>query len=162
MIAMMPLSASAPVPRPSPELRFLDPGGKEVLLSSFKGKVVVVEFLFLRSEHCMRIAQTLNRIYGELGARGFQPIGVVFGPNTNGPAVGQVVQALKIDYPLGYTSPAQVDAFLGRQGKEVLNIPQVVVIDRTGIIREQNAGQYDTNLEDESTLRPLLIRLLQK
>jgi thiol-disulfide isomerase/thioredoxin len=89
------------VPRQSPELKFLDAGGREVLLSSFKGKVVVVEFLFLRSEHCMRVAQTLNRLNSELGQRGFQPVAVVFGPNANGPAVGQVLQALKLTYPMG-------------------------------------------------------------
>jgi hypothetical protein len=110
----------------------------------------------------MRVAQTLNRLNSELGARGFQPVGVVFGPNANGPAVGQVAQGLKLTYPLGYTSPAQVDAFLGRQGKETLNIPQIVVIDRAGVIRAQNAGQYDTNLEDENSLRTLLNHLLQR
>lgn len=29
-----------------------------------------------------------------------------------------------------HTSPAQVDMFLGRQGKETLNIPQIVVMTR--------------------------------
>jgi thiol-disulfide isomerase/thioredoxin len=162
MITIMPLAATAPVPRQSPELKFLDAGGREVLLSSFKGKVVVVEFLFLRSEHCMRVAQTLNRLNSELGSRGFQPVAVVFGPNANGPAVGQVLQFLKLTYPMGYTSPAQVDAFLGRQGKETLNIPQIVVIDRSGMIRAQNAGKYDTSLENEDSLRTLLNRLLQR
>jgi hypothetical protein len=76
--------------------------------------------------------------------------------------VGQVLQFLKLTYPMGYTSPAQVDAFLGRQGKETLNIPQIVVIDRSGMIRAQNAGQYDTSLENEDSLRTLLNRLLQR
>src|SRR5215472_10168261 len=95
-IAIMPLAATAPVPRQSPELKFLDAGGREVLLSSFKGKVVVLEFLFLRSEHCIRVAQTLNRLNGELGPRGFQAVGVAFGPNANGPVLSTVMQNLKL------------------------------------------------------------------
>jgi peroxiredoxin len=162
MISIMPLEATAPVPRQSPELKFLDAGGREVQLSSFKGKVVVVEFLFLRSEHCIHIAQTLNKLNSELGPRGLQTVGIVFGANANGVMVGQIMQALKLTYPMGYTSPAQVDAFLGRQGKEMLNIPQIVVIDRAGMIRAQNGGQYDPNLENEDSLRNLLLGLLQK
>ncbi|HKV93388.1 MAG TPA: TlpA disulfide reductase family protein [Candidatus Angelobacter sp.] len=162
MISIMPLKAIAPVPRHSPELRFLDAGGREVQLSSFKGKVVVVEFLFLRSEHCMRIAQTLNKLNSELGPRGLQTVGILFGANANGVMAGQVMQALKLTYPMGYTSPVQVDTFLGRQGKETLNIPQIVVIDKAGMIRAQNGGQYDPNLENEGSLRSLLLGLLQK
>ncbi|HEY7406498.1 MAG TPA: TlpA disulfide reductase family protein [Candidatus Angelobacter sp.] len=162
LIAMMPLSATAPVPRQSPELKFLDAGGREVLLSSFKGKVIVVEFLFLRSEHCIRVAQTLNRLNSELGPSGFQALAVAFGANANGPVLGQVMQNLRLTYPMGYTSPAQVDSFLGRQGKETLNIPQIVIIDRGGMIRAQNGGQYDPNLENEDSLRALLKSLLQK
>lgn len=48
------------------------------------------------------------------------------------------------------------------QGKETLNIPQIVVIDKAGVIRAQNGGQYDPNLENENSLRSLLLGLLQK
>lgn len=61
-----------------------------------------------------------------------------------------------------HTSPTQVDTFLGRQGKETLNIPQIVVIDKAGVIRAQNGGQYDPKLENEDSLRSLLLGLLQK
>ncbi len=44
-LGTLPLFAAAPVPRKSPDLKFLDPSEKEILLSSFSGKVVLVEFL---------------------------------------------------------------------------------------------------------------------
>jgi hypothetical protein len=62
------------LPRKSPELTINEPGGKTTMLSSFKGKVVVIEFLFLGSQHCMRVAMTMNKLYSELGSRGFQPV----------------------------------------------------------------------------------------
>jgi len=72
-----------------------------------------------------------------------------------------VAQALQLSYPLGYTTASQVDAFLGRQGNETLNIPQIVVIDRTGMIRAQNGVRYDPDLENEESLRRLLNGLLR-
>lgn len=161
MATILPLAATAPVPRQSPELKFFNTAGKEVQLSGFKGKVVVVEFMFLRSEHCMRVAQSLNRLNSELSPRGFQAIGVAFGANANAAVISQVMQNLRLTYPMGYTSPAQVDAFLGRQGKETLDIPQIVIIDRNGMIRAQNGGLYDPNLENEDSLRAFINRLLK-
>src|ERR1700730_11881023 len=60
--------------RKSPEFTISNPSGKTMLLSSFKGKVVVMEFLFVNSQHCMRVATTLNKINNELGPRGFQAV----------------------------------------------------------------------------------------
>ena len=39
-------AAAATVPRPSPEFAIRMPDGRQLLLSSFKGKVIVLEFLF--------------------------------------------------------------------------------------------------------------------
>ena len=77
-LAVSSLFATAPVPRKAPELKFLDPSGKEILLSSFGGKVVIIEFMLVKCPHCLRVAQMINKLNGELGPRGFQPVGIVF------------------------------------------------------------------------------------
>ena len=69
--------AMPPLPRKSPEFTIADSSGKTMLLSSFKGKVVVMEFLFVNSQHCIRVATTLNKLNNELGPRGFQAVGVL-------------------------------------------------------------------------------------
>src|SRR6476469_10364580 len=66
--------------RKSPEFTIADSTGKTTQLSSFKGKVVVMEFLFVKSQHCMHVAATLNKLNSELGPRGFQAVGIVFDP----------------------------------------------------------------------------------
>jgi peroxiredoxin len=163
-------TAAGTVPRKSPEFSIVESGGKSILLSSLKGKVVVMEFLFIKSEHCLRVARTLNKLHGEPGLRGFQPVGVVFDP-PNAPRTGtQIISAVadfyKLTFPVGYTSKADVDNYLDRAGNEVLNIPQVVVIDRTGTIRAVSGGSGgsggDLKLEDESSLRTLIETLLQE
>lgn len=157
---------AGPVPRKAPELSFYDGSGKAVSLSSFKGKVVALEFLFIRSMHCARVAQTLNKLNNDLSSRGFQSIGVAFSaPQSEADAatVGGFIQSLRLAYPVGFTDKDNVDRFLDRGKDEVLSIPQVVIIDRAGVIRAQS-GEKGGNpaLEDENYLRTLLDGLLKE
>jgi thiol-disulfide isomerase/thioredoxin len=151
----------ATIPRPSPELVVTQPSGAETRLSSFKGKVVAVEFLFVRSPHCLQLAQMLNRLNSELGGRGFQPMAVAFGPSADLGVLTSLVDHLKLTYPVGLTTSDQVDAYLGRAGKEILKIPQIVIVDRDGVIRATSGRQGDPALESASTLRPLIETLLR-
>jgi peroxiredoxin len=162
------LAAPQPLPpRHSPELEIAAPGSPQIMLSSFKGKVVVLEFLFVRSQHCLRVAQTLNKLNSELGPQGFQPVGIVFDPPTGSTAGAQVVGILRnylgLTYPVGYASKEAVDAYLGRAPGQILNIPQLVVIDRNGVIRASSGGKGgNLTREDEGLLRDLLEQLLQE
>jgi len=154
---------SAPLPRKSPEFTINEPGGKTTMLSSFKGKVVVIEFLFLGSERCLRVAMTMNKLYKELGRSGFQPVGIAFGPKADAANTYLVAQSSGLNYPFGYTNNENVDSYLARGKDEVLNIPQVVVIDRAGMIRAQSGGRPgDPKLENEDSLRALLDVLLKE
>ena len=157
----------APVPRKSRELTISEPlSGKSTLLSSFKGNVVVLEFFFFQSEHCMHVAQVLNKLNRDLGPRGFQPIGIVFDPPkvpTSGEKViPSLVDYFKLTYPIGFASKADVDTYLGRTGTELLPIPQVVVIDRAGMIRAVTGDRSNPKLEDENSLRTMIEGLLKE
>jgi peroxiredoxin len=167
LLVLTGVALAAALPRPSPEFSIDEPGKPPVLLSSFKGKVVVMEFLFIRSQHCQKFARTLDTLYGELGPRGFQPVAVAFDPPTGSSAGAQGVSFmtsyLKLTYPVGYASKQSVDSYLGRGANEILNIPQVVVIDRSGTIRATSGGRAgDPTLEDEVALRALLGKLLEE
>lgn len=151
--------AQAPVPRKSPEFTITRPSNEQILLSTFKGKVVVMEFMFVGSPHCIRLASMLNTLQNDLGPRGYQSIAIAFGPHSDPALVGHLAQRLNLTYPLGVATSDQVDAFLARHGSEKLKIPQIVVIDRKGLIRAAT-GAGDPSLESESTLRPFLTPLL--
>lgn len=155
------LVAAAPVPRKAPVFAYVDAGGGEAQLSSLKGKVVVVELLLIRCPHCWRLAQTIGKLHQELGARGFQPIAIAFDSDASGPLVKDFAANAKIGYPVGYTTADKVDGFLGRQEKERFQVPQLVVIDRAGMIRAQSRPTGEVKLEDEATLRGLLDGLLK-
>jgi peroxiredoxin len=155
------------VPRRSPEFIISEPSGKTTLLSTLKGRVVVVEFFFLQSDHCTRVARMLNKLNAEMGVRGLQAVGVVFdppnAPDSRGRLVGPAVDYFKLTYPVGYSSKVEVDNYLSRKQQEILNIPQIVVIDRAGMIRAASgAAGGDPGLEDETSLRSLLDGLLNE
>jgi peroxiredoxin len=158
--------SSPALPRNSPEFRIDQPSGKTILLSSLKGKVVVLEFLFVKSQHCMRVARTLNQLQQELGPSGMQAVGIAFdAPNaaaTGGEFLEAMASALNLNYPVGLAQKASVDAYLGRTGNELLSIPQVIVIDRAGVIRAATGGQGNPSLEDTGALRALLNGLLKE
>ena len=69
----------------------------------------------------------------------------------------------KLTYPVGYSSKADVDRYLERKQQQILNIPQIIVIDRTGMIRAASgAAGGDPRLEDENSLRTLVEGLLRE
>jgi Cu/Ag efflux protein CusF/peroxiredoxin len=157
-----PVAARAPVPRESPELKLRDGSDHEVLLSNFKGRVVLMEFLLTNCQHCSRVAQTINSLYRDLGPRGFQPLGIAFENNMSGPLVARFAQDAKLAYPVGFTSADNVDAYLGRRGNERFGVPQIVVIDRRGVVRAQSQAVGEPVLENEAYLRKLIGTLLEE
>lgn len=166
LVLLMAASAvsSAPVPRTSPEFTINESSGQQVLLSSFRGKVVMIEFLFLRSQKCLKLASTMNKLNAELGSRGFQPVAIAFPipqSDANGPLVGAMAENYKLTYPAGYTNQEDVDRYLSREKTEMLRIPQVVIIDRTGTIRAQT-GHDNVDLENETYLRTMIDGLLKE
>jgi peroxiredoxin len=167
LLALTGVALAASLPRPSPDFSIAEPGKPAFALSSLKGKVVVLEFMFVRSQHCQQVARTLNSLYDELGSRGLQPLAVVFDPPTGSTAGAQGVSFmtsyLKLTYPVGYSSKQSVDSYLGRAPSEILNIPQIIVVDRSGTIRAASGGRGgDPTLEDPVSLRALLEKLLRE
>lgn len=155
-----------PVPRKAPEFTFFGVSAKTISLSSFKGKVVALEFFFIRSMHCVRVAQILNKLNDDLGSRGFQAVAVAFSaPHSEADAatVNNFLQSYRLAFPVGYTGEESVDGFLSRSKGDVIMIPQVVIIDRAGMIRAQSGNQPgDPTLEDIDSLRRLIDGLLKE
>jgi peroxiredoxin len=161
-LSVSALLGTTPAPRKSPEFSFSVPSGKQRSLSSFKGKVVLIEFLLTNCPHCVRVAKMLGGVQGELGQRGLETIGIAFDKDISGKTVAKFSLGLGVTYPIGYSSSAEVDSYLGRTPTERVMVPQIVVVDRTGVIRAQSRPVREANLEDETYLRSLLDGLLKE
>src|SRR5206468_365694 len=95
--------AGPPVPRKAPEFTIVEPSGKQTLLSSFKGKVVCIEFLYTTCPHCQETSKIFSKLQHELAPRGVQFIGVAFNDNASVLTDGFVRQ-FNVAYPVGYSN----------------------------------------------------------
>lgn len=153
--------AQPPLPRKSPEFTIEQPSGKKALLSSYKGKVVVLEFLYTTCPHCQHESEQLTKLYHEFAPKGVQMLGVAFNDNA-AVLVNPFVQQFGVAYPVGFSSPDAVLAFLGFSLMDRYVVPQLVVIDRKGMIRAQSGPQGDPNLQDEGYMRNLINQVLKE
>jgi peroxiredoxin len=156
------VTAMAPLPRKSPEFTILEPSGKQTLLSSYKGKVVVLEFISTSCPHCQHNSMMLSKLHKELGPRGFQPLGVAFNSADNAATVANFVKQFDVSFPVGYASPDTVLSYLGFSIMDRYVYPEIVVIDRKGMIRTQSPPQGDPALQDENNLRMMIDGMLKE
>jgi len=100
-----------PVPRPSTEFTFVAPNGTQTLLSSFKGKVVVIQFLSTTCPHCQALSKVLNKMSSDMGP-GVQFIGVAFNEAT--PAMAEAyARSEAVRIPIDYAPHETVLGYLG-------------------------------------------------
>lgn len=151
--------AAAPVPRPAQPLEIVDGSGKHPL-ASYKGKVVVLQFLLTTCPHCQAFSQILTKLQNEYGPRGFQALGAAVNEAT--PQMAKDYQAKYApNFPVGPLNEDLVFPFMSFSIMERPGFPQIAVIDRKGMIREQTSTENIRQpLQDEAHLRALIEKLL--
>jgi peroxiredoxin len=154
--------AGPPVPRPANEFRIVSPSGKPVKLSDYRGKVVLLQFLYTTCSHCQATARMLSKLQEEFGPRGLQVLGVAFNQDAQErPAmVDEFMKSNSLAFPVGSASPDTVLGYLGASVMERFVVPQIMVIDRHGVVRAQSQLLGSAELQDESYLRSFLGGLL--
>jgi peroxiredoxin len=130
--------AAATLPRRSPEfvVKF---GAGELLLSSFKGKLVLLSFMYTTCPHCQNSVRTLNAVQREYGPRGFQVIGAAFDEQAP-QLVASFNSRFRPEFPVGVANRLSVLEYLQHDRNQPLSVPIFVFIDRTGMIRQQYIG----------------------
>jgi peroxiredoxin len=151
---------AADVPRKAPELVIPLPQGGQKLLTDYRGKVVCLEFMFTTCPHCQHSAQVLSQLQTEFGPKGFQAIGMAFNPMSK-MLVPDFVRDFKVNFPVGYTENRDiVNNFLQNPPDNALHVPQLVFIDRKGIIRKQSLPRGDGQTGDPANMRKMIEQLL--
>lgn len=153
--------AAPPLPRPAKELEIIEPGGKHDLLTSYRGKVVIVQFLYTTCPHCQAYSQLLTKMQNDYGAKGFQALGAAFNEADNN-MVKNYVEKYKVGFPVGPASRDTVLSFLSLSLMDEVWVPQIALIDRKGQIREQSEAKPEgaVPLQNEAHLRMSIEKLL--
>ena len=145
--------------RKAPELAFTIPGQGQKLLSQYRGKVIALELIFTTCPHCQAASHIMGRLQGELGSRGFQAIDVAFNDNAD-LLVDGFIKEQQTQFPVGWTTRDQVLSFLGLSAVERFVVPQLILIDREGMIHYQTPPLGDEKSYEEATIRNRLDMLL--
>lgn len=151
--------AMGPVPRPSPEFGFELPGGKQVLLSQYKGKVVMLAFFLTTCPHCKDTSKIVERLAKEYGPQGFQPLAACINDMAK-MLTPDFIKENGLTYPVGYALRDPVNNYLQHPIMNPLYMPTIVMIDRKGTIVGQYMGGdpvFGHNLvEQEKGLRKMI------
>lgn len=160
-LAASALAVMPPLPRKSPEFTITLPSGKQILLSSYRGKVVLLAWVHTNCIYCQALTLKLNKFQKELGPRGFQAVEVAWNEDARG-LVPEFMRKFGIQFPVGFSEWNPIMSYMGFSILDRPVTPLVVVIDRKGVIRAETPADGDSNLQNEAKLRALLEGLLKE
>ncbi|MBV9266543.1 MAG: TlpA family protein disulfide reductase [Acidobacteriaceae bacterium] len=165
--ALVAAAQEATLPRKAPELAFTIPGQGQKLLSQYRGKVVALEFILTTCPHCQAASRLMSRLQLEFGPRGFQSLDVAINAldeNRTAQQADQLVQNFttqyQVQFPVGYTTRDQMLSFMGFSIMDRFVVPQLVLIDRAGMIHYQTPPLGDQNAMTENVIRQRIQELL--
>jgi thiol-disulfide isomerase/thioredoxin len=137
------LASAGETLRKAPELSFTLPGKGPQLLSQYRGKVVALSFIFTTCPHCQAESKVLTKFQQEFGARGLQVLDVAVNPNAD-LLVENFSKDYQVGFPVGWIPQDQMVAFMGFSSARFV-VPQLVLIDRKGMIHYQTPALEDEN-----------------
>ncbi len=169
-LATVCLGADSNAGRKAPELAFSLAGQGDRLLSQYRGKVVAIEFILTTCPHCQAASKVMTRFQQEYGPRGFQAIDLAINALDEGRTPDQAsmmaqsfASSYQVGFPVGFIGRDPMMSFMGFSIMDRMVVPQLVIVDRKGIIRYQTpAGDTDEygKLMNEGTIQQHIEELL--
>lgn len=152
------------VPRKAGEFVIGTVDHKQILLSSYRGKVVVLASILTTCPHCQHSVQLLSALQNELGPRGLQVLAcaVQDAPEL---AVPLFIKTFNPPFPVGFNSDANaVLDFYQYSRTNLPHMPILAFIDRQGTIRAQHEGADEAFFGDQQAqnLRTQIEALLKE
>jgi peroxiredoxin len=152
---------AAKVPRPAPELLIARPGGEQIRLSQYRGKVVMLELLLTTCPHCQRCAHTMQQVLVDYKSRGVEALGAAINDEARFDLL-RFEMAAGTKFPMGIADRDKAYAFLQADvNAGPVYFPQLLLIDRQGVIRAQYEGTDKFFEKEEANLRATLDTLLK-
>jgi peroxiredoxin len=145
-----PINSDKIVNSKAPDFTLKDLNGKTVPLSTFKGKVVLLNFFATWCPPCRAEMPALNKLYHTLKPRGLEVVAVSTDRSIND--IKNFLERYRVDFPILFDS----DRSAAKQYR-VFSMPTTFLIDRNGMIVEKFYGEYDwTEPETKGKIEKLL------
>jgi thiol-disulfide isomerase/thioredoxin len=149
------------VPRPLGEWNIQVPGGQPISLAAHKGKPVLLAFILTTCPHCQHAVELLNTLQPEYAPRGLEILASAIDQDAAA-AVPRFINFMHPLFPVGFNDANAVVKFVDYPPTRVPLMPILLVIDRTGVVREQHDGSDSVYFGDqeEQSLRKSIEALL--
>ena len=155
----MPFARAAELPRPSPDFAINLGQGKQLRISQYKGKTVVVAFILTYCSHCQKAIGVLSKMQREYSQRGLQVIASAT-EDMAAAALPGFLRQFDPPFPVGVNTTAEFIAYMQHPIMLQLYMPGLVFIDKSGTIVAQYEGR-DPFLEEASVEKNIRAKLEQ-
>ncbi|MCE5306019.1 MAG: TlpA family protein disulfide reductase [Acidobacteriales bacterium] len=153
--------AAGNLPRKAPEFVIKLPNGGQKLLSQYRGKVVVMEFLLTTCPHCKGTSRLMTRLQADYGSRGLVCLGVAINDGAQY-SIPAYVKETGANFLVGYSDRDPVLGMLQHPANKSLLVPRLAFIDRHGMFRFDHGGGNDDEFfkNEEKIMRSLIEQML--
>ena len=149
LLMLFSASAWAQSSQPAPPLALKDIHGRTFSLSSYRGKVVLLNFWATWCTPCRAEIPDLIKLQRQYRGQGLRIIGITYPPETI-PDVTHFIRKLGMNYRVAMGTKASKALFASSE-----TLPMTVVIDRDGSVRDVIEGIMYRD-EFEQKVKPLL------
>ncbi|HEV2445771.1 MAG TPA: TlpA disulfide reductase family protein [Candidatus Sulfopaludibacter sp.] len=153
LLALAALSPGAQqLPRKAGDWAIQTVDGRQIQMSSYRGKVVLLAFILTTCPHCQKTIGILSGLEPKYGPMGVQFLASAAEGNAKAAVPGFVLN-FHVPFPVGYNDDVQkLLAFWQYPATQVPLMPVIMLIDRQGAIRFQHDG-HDTDFFNDQEKR---------
>jgi thiol-disulfide isomerase/thioredoxin len=128
-------------PRDLPETRFQDDEGHDLILTDFRGRVVLLNVWAMWCVPCRKEMPTLDRLQAQLGGKDFLVMALSI-DREGVAAVKRFYQEVGVERLAIYVDPSS----RGSRGLGIQGVPTTLLIDREGreVARKMGAAEWDS------------------
>jgi peroxiredoxin len=155
----LPFARAAELPRPSPDFAINLGQGKQLRISQYKGKTVVVAFILTYCSHCQKAVGVLSKMQREYSQRGLQVLASAT-EDMAAAALPGFLRQFDPPFPVGVNTTAEFITYMQHPVMLQLYMPGLVFIDKSGTIVAQYEGR-DPFLEEASVEKNIRAKLEQ-
>jgi hypothetical protein len=151
------------VPRKAEDVGIQTGPGQFVYLSQYSGKTRIVAIFMTTCTHCQFTTGILNKLQKDYAGKDVQVLASAIEPMSS-LNIPEFIKQFQPGFPVGYNDQGYISKFLGRSPDEPMFVPQLVFVDRNGIVRVQFSGDehgLDKDIQ-EKTLREALEKTLKE
>ncbi|MEX1137751.1 MAG: TlpA disulfide reductase family protein [Bacteroidota bacterium] len=139
VLAVLLAFGNLPQPEKAPEFTLKNARGETVTLSSFKGKVVVVNFWATWCGPCRAEIPGFLDVYDQYRSKGLEILGISLDSDGWG-SINQFVKKYEITYPVVLGDQETVRNYGGIEA-----IPTTFIVDKAGNIAVRHVGYMSTS-----------------